>query len=123
MPCGIGRKLPLAQGPLDLRTRVVTAVRAAIDEGHFDIADVARNMGMSARTLQRALAAEQLSYRRVLDEVRWTVAAPLVAATDIPLEQIAERMGYADGKAFRRAFRRWAGMAPIAARRGGKRDA
>jgi len=114
------RDLAAAEGPADLRARVVGAVRAALDEGRFDIADVARRMGMSARTLQRALAAEQLSYRLVLDEVRWTVAAPLVAATDIPLERIAERMGYADGKAFRRAFRRWAGMAPIAARRSGK---
>jgi AraC-like DNA-binding protein len=113
------RDLDAAEGSLDLRTRVVTAVRAALAEGRFDVADVARSMGMSARTLQRALAAEQLSYRRVLDEVRWTLAAPLVAATDIPLEEIAERMGYADGKAFRRAFRRWAGMAPIAARRNG----
>jgi AraC-like DNA-binding protein len=117
------RDLAAAEGPADLRARVVSAVRAALDDGCFDIADVARSMGMSARTLQRALAAERLSYRRLLDEVRWTVAAPLVAATDIPLERIAERMGYADGKAFRRAFRRWAGMAPIVARRSGTRPA
>jgi AraC-like DNA-binding protein len=107
---------------LDLRTRVASSMRAALEEGHTEIELVARSMGMSARSLQRALAAEELSYRKVLDEVRWAVAAPLVAATDLPLEQIAERAGYADGKAFRRAFRRWSGMAPIAARRGTKRD-
>jgi AraC-like DNA-binding protein len=116
------RDLAAAEGPLELRTRVVSAVRGALADGSSDIADVARRMGMSPRTLQRALGAQQLSYRRVLDEVRWTLAAPLVAATDIPLEEIAERMGYADGKAFRRAFRRWAGVAPIDARRDGRRS-
>ena len=116
------RDLAAVEGPLALRTRVGSAVRDALAEGSSDLADVARRMGMSPRTLQRALTAQELSYRRVLDEVRWTLAAPLVAATDLPLEEIAERMGYADGKAFRRAFRRWAGVAPIAARRDGRRS-
>jgi transcriptional regulator GlxA family with amidase domain len=49
--------------------------------------------------------------------VRYRVAAPLLAASELSLEEIAERVGYADGKAFRRAFRRWSGMAPIEARR------
>lgn len=101
----------------DLKNRVTTSIREGLVQGKWEIEDIARQLGMSARTLQRALAAENLSYRQVLDEVRWAVAAPLVATSAIPLEQIAERLGYADGKAFRRAFRRWSGVAPVELRR------
>jgi AraC-like DNA-binding protein len=100
----------------DLHARLTTIIREALDEGHWEIDDVARRLGMSARTLQRELAAQQLSYRRILDEVRWSVAGPLVTTTEMPFERIAERLGYADGKAFRRAFRRWAGVAPVVLR-------
>jgi AraC-like DNA-binding protein len=103
----------------ELKDRVMTAIREGLAEGHADVRDVARELGMSGRTLQRALAHEHLSFRQVLDEVRWSIAARLVAASDLPLEQIAERVGYADGKAFRRAFRRWAGVAPVELRRNG----
>lgn len=103
----------------DLRARVTATIRDCLEEGRSEIDDVARRLGTSPRSLQRALAAQHLSYRQVLDEVRWSVAAPLVATTDIPLERIAERLGYADGKAFRRAFRRWAGVAPVVLRRNG----
>lgn len=103
----------------DLHGRVVDAIHRALEEGRSEIEDVARRLATSPRTLQRALAAEGRTYRQVLDEVRWSVAAPLVTSTEIPLERIAERLGYADGKAFRRAFRRWAGVAPVVLRRGG----
>jgi AraC-like DNA-binding protein len=104
----------------DLQVRLATVIRETLDEGSSQIEEVARRLGMSTRTLQRELAARQLSYRRLLDEVRWSVAGPLVATTDIPLERIAERLGYADGKAFRRAFHRWAGVAPVVVRRNGR---
>jgi AraC-like DNA-binding protein len=112
------RELSLGEGSLDLRARVAVALRGALAAGRSDIEHVARAMGMSPRSLQRALAADRLSYRQVLDEVRYLVAAPLLAGRELSLEQIAERVGYADGKAFRRAFRRWSGMAPRDARRG-----
>lgn len=110
-------ELALGAGPLDLRARVGACVREAIEAGRGDVREVARRMGTSSRTLQRALAAEGLTFRRVLDEERYALAAPLVAATDEPLEAIAERLGFADGKAFRRAFRRWAGVPPVQLRR------
>jgi len=100
-----------------LRARVYATVREAITEGTCDADLVARRLGTSTRTLQRGLRAEGLSYRQVVDEVRWSLAAPLVAASDLSLEQVAERLGYADGKAFRRAFHRWAGVAPVVLRR------
>lgn len=111
------------EGAHALRARAYTAIREAIAEGRCDVDIVARKIGTSARSLQRGLCDEGLSYRQIVDEVRWSLAAPLVAASDMSLEQIAERLGYADGKAFRRAFHRWAGSAPITLRRAQRRGA
>jgi AraC-like DNA-binding protein len=88
-----------------------------VETGDARIAKVARRMGMSTRTLQRALAQHGLLFRRVVDEARWELAAPLVTQSDAPIDRIAEQLGYAEAKAFRRAFRRWSGVSPSDMRR------
>lgn len=105
-----------ALGP-DLTGRITAAVRLAAEGGDVGIEGVARTLGLSTRTLQRELAARGLNYRRLVDEARFAIAGPLVTTTDLPLEQVAERLGYADAKAFRRAFRRWCGQTPVELRR------
>jgi AraC-like DNA-binding protein len=101
----------------DLPTSIRSAVREAVETGDARIAKVARRMGMSTRTLQRALAQHGLLFRRVVDEARWELAAPLVTQSDAPIDRIAEQLGYAEAKAFRRAFRRWSGVSPSDMRR------
>jgi len=78
---------------------------------------VARKLGVSARTLQRRLLSEGLSYHGIVDQVRRELAVGLVTSTTLPLAIIGERVGYAEDRAFRRAFRRWTGASPAALRR------
>jgi len=100
---------------------VRAAVREAIETGDASIAVVARRLGTSARTLQRSLGALGVTYREVTDAERWAIAGPLVASTDLSIDEIALRLGYAESKAFRRAFRRWSGVTPGEVRRAGTR--
>lgn len=102
---------------VDLPSAVKRAVGDALDHGDVDLARVARRLGMSSRTLQRALSRHGLEYRRVVEEARLGQALPLVTQTSRSFEDIAERLGYAETKAFRRAFHRWTGMSPLAFRR------
>jgi len=95
-----------------LASSVADAVRDAIDAGDVSIAKVARRLGASTRTVQRALAKENLEFRQIVDDVRSGMAIRLVTLSDTPIEAIAERLGYAEAKAFRRAFRRWSGVSP-----------
>ncbi len=92
-------------------SRVAAVIREDLT-ADLRLREVARRLHVSERTLQRRLADEGASFRDVLDRVRWSVAAPLVAATSASLDEIAERVGYADTKALRRAFRRWTGAPP-----------
>ncbi|MPW23073.1 helix-turn-helix domain-containing protein [Paraburkholderia sp. CNPSo 3157] len=95
----------------DLARRVRTACLNAA--GNFpSAAGVAGRLGMSVRTLHRRLAADECSYQSILDDVRRSLAIEFLQNTDLPIEQIAERVGFSDAKSFRKSFKKWTGSAP-----------
>ena len=55
---------------------------------------------------------------RFVQRIRVAHAAHLLETTQASVEDVAERVGYADAAAFRRAFRRHVGAAPRGRRRG-----
>jgi AraC-like DNA-binding protein len=72
---------------------------------------------MSVRTLRRRLAEEGLTYSHLCDEVRQALAEELLSMHLLPVEQIAQRLGYAEPSSFIHAFRKWTGYTPSAFRR------
>ncbi|MEM9460579.1 MAG: AraC family transcriptional regulator [Myxococcota bacterium] len=102
-------------------TTLDARVRHAIDEGlatgTVDQASVARRLGMSSRTLQRGLSAQQTSFGALLDEVRRRRALELIAQPELSAAEIAFALGYGDPRTFYRSFRRWTGQNPTAYRR------
>ena len=79
---------------------------------------VAAEMGMAPRTLHRHLAAEGTSFRRLLDEIRETLAEEMLAHR-MSVGEVAERLGYAEASSFVHAFKRWKEEAPGRYRRRG----
>lgn len=71
----------------------------------------ARLLSMTPRTLHRRLLEEGTSYRDVAESVRHRMALELLRK-GMPIKEIAYFLGYSDMANFRRAFRRWEGMAP-----------
>ena len=67
---------------------------------------------MSARTFIRRLALEQQRYQHLLDEAREERACWLLRQTELSIEGIASRLGYADTSNFSRTFKRWLGCTP-----------
>jgi AraC-like DNA-binding protein len=79
-----------------------------------NIHDAAALMGISVRSLQRALGAEGLTYRRLVNNLRCRKALIALRCADTSLTELALDLGYSDETAFSRAFRRWAGVSPSA---------
>ncbi|MGV0838134.1 helix-turn-helix domain-containing protein [Mycolicibacterium thermoresistibile] len=77
---------------------------------------VADELNIDPRTLRRRLVKEGTSFRALLDEVRRKRAIDLLEQ-DLPVEQIARRLGYAETANFTHAFKRWEGIAPSYFRR------
>jgi AraC-like DNA-binding protein len=81
------------------------------DEPH-DADRVARVLHVSTRTLHRHLRQEGASLQALKDEARRARAVELLSRTERPVKQVAREVGFADEKAFARAFRQWTGRSP-----------
>lgn len=82
------------------------------------MAQVAESMRMSARTLRRRLAEEGVVFEALAEDARRVLAEELLQTTDMRVEDIAERLGYAEPSCFSRAFKRWSGLSPRHFRQG-----
>jgi AraC-like DNA-binding protein len=101
----------------DVSVRVAAQVRRDLSRGPAPLARTARALGTSARSLQRRLEERGLSYAAVVDGVRRREVEALLADPSFTLCAIAERAGYADTRALRRACRRWFGQSASSRRR------
>jgi AraC-like DNA-binding protein len=80
--------------------------------------EMAKGLHMSSRTLIRKLKAQETSYQGLLDDVRQELALWYLQQTDVPVEVIAERLGYRDTSNFSRTCKRWFGLTPRSIRQG-----
>jgi AraC-like DNA-binding protein len=64
----------------------------------------------SPRTLRRSLEEMGTSYQSLVDEARCKHTTDLLVGTDMSINEIADRLGFSEGRALRRAFKRWTGV-------------
>lgn len=95
-----------------LDKQVCNQLARSLSEGVPAISDVASQLGMSGRTLQRRLAEHGHTFQALVDTARRQLAERLLQQTDYSLAEIAFMTGYAEQSAFTRAFKRWAGQTP-----------
>jgi AraC-like DNA-binding protein len=95
-----------------LAERVRRTLWAALSEETPTLEGVARALGMSARTLQRQLRQEGVTFAKVLAELRREMAPALLRDGRYGVSEVAFLLGYEDPSAFRRAFQRWFGRSP-----------
>ncbi|MBN7797821.1 AraC family transcriptional regulator [Parahaliea mediterranea] len=73
---------------------------------------IARQLGISRRSLHRRLAEHGSSLTRLRETVMVQVAKESLSATNVSITELAQRLGYSDSSAFNRAFKRLAGASP-----------
>jgi len=96
-----------------LREQLAAQTRAMLAAGlRADRVSAARRLGISDRTLRRALESESTTFRAVRDGVLREVAEALLSSPTLKIEAVALSMGFADVAAFSKAFKRWAGCSP-----------
>ncbi len=86
-------------------------------DSSFSAQELARALSTSERTLHRKLKqVSGESPKTFIDRIRVETARMLLETSAKPVKELASSAGFADEASFRRAFRRFAGMAPSAYR-------
>ena len=73
---------------------------------------IASKLGLSRQTLFRKLKAEGVTFEKVLDELRRTMALHYLRGRKVSVNETAYLVGFSDPAAFSRAFKRWTGYSP-----------
>ena len=82
--------------------------------GNFPtMAEVAREMAVSERTLRRQLKQQEISFQEIFDSVREKIAVEYLRTSKLPLEDIAYLVGFSEVGSFYRAFKKWTGTTPL----------
>ncbi|WP_404289325.1 AraC family transcriptional regulator ligand-binding domain-containing protein [Microvirga sp. RSM25] len=101
-----------ARSASSIRVSVENALAPLLPHGRIHVGEVARALGMSKRTLARRLAAEDLTFLAVLEDMRKELARHYLADASLSISRIAWLLGYQEVSGFTHAFRRWTGQAP-----------
>ena len=92
--------------------RVRRAIRQRLTGRRPTMDDVADELNVSTRTLQRRLQEADSSFQQMLDEARHHLARHYLNNSVLELNEAAYLLGYEDSNSFVRAFRTWEGIPP-----------
>ena len=74
--------------------------------------EAAGKLAVSAPTLRRRLTEEGATFQQIKDQVRRDQAIYLLLHDNVPVHEIAEKVGYSEPSTFHRAFKKWTGISP-----------
>jgi AraC-like DNA-binding protein len=106
------RLVPIQKGPAPLRDRVQRAITLLMPSGRATLEQVAAQMGLSPRGLQRRLEEEGVQFGMLLSEVRAELATAYLAGSSRPITSVAGLLGYASPSSFTRWFAGAYGVSP-----------
>jgi AraC-like DNA-binding protein len=99
-------------------SKIRNVIAGLLPAGHPTLVTAAQQLGVSPRTLQRQLAAKDLTHSQLVNQTRIAKACQLLAQKDVHISDIAREAGFATPSAFSRAFQSWMGTSPRAFRNG-----
>jgi AraC-like DNA-binding protein len=94
------------------QTARVEQILATASPRQVSMDEVARELGISRRSLRRHLAAEGTSFAELAERSRIRAAKRMLEHRGSSIQEIAYALGFAAPAAFHRAFKRWTGMTP-----------
>ena len=95
-----------------LRATIENAITLLLPHGKARLPAVAKKLGMSSRTLARKMAAEELSFSNILNQLRSDLATHYLSDAGLSISQIAWLVGYQGIGAFSHSYKRWTGSNP-----------
>lgn len=95
-----------------LSSDVLRLISAMLGESKVSMPELAHQLGISNRSLQRRLRAENTSFQQLLDQARLARTRELLHDRQLPLELLAARVGLQSRQTLIRWFHRHTGQTP-----------
>ncbi|WP_420997895.1 AraC family transcriptional regulator [Cupriavidus sp. 30B13] len=95
-----------------LAERIRRHLRCHLDGELPSLEQMAETLRLTPQTLRRRLRDEGRGYQSIKDSLRRDAAIGFLEHTDLPLQQVALRVGFSEQSTFHRAFKKWTGVAP-----------
>ncbi|MDX1410052.1 MAG: AraC family transcriptional regulator, partial [Saprospiraceae bacterium] len=105
----------------DLPGRVRAEIVRHLPSDNFSQAAVATALNTTPRTMRRVLRSHGTTFNSLLADVRQELAGKFVADDSISVTEMSFMLGFSEVSSFTRAFRKWNGFPPSAARQGAGR--
>ena len=110
------KRLTDMEAEASFANRVRSSLFELLPSGLSSIDDVAKNLAVSKRTLQRYLSDEKTSFQQELNKTRESLARHYLTHSTYSGAQISFLLGFEDPNSFFRAFRSWTGETPESVR-------
>jgi len=110
-------KLRSLENRESLSARVSYYITRNLGSSVVSLEEVAEHFHMTARTLQRKLKTEGVSFVELRDGCRHARALQDLADPRMDMDHLAELLGFSDTSNFYHAFKRWQGVSPGAYRK------
>lgn len=107
-------KIPEAHG---VAAGVIGALEKRIGHSSLDVANIARDLNLSKRTLQRHLKFQGTNFSEIRDQVRKHYAVEYLLKQNRRIDDIYTALDFSDRTSLTNAFRRWMGLSPSAFRK------
>jgi len=91
-----------------LLSQVSSEIKKALKNGSYLQPDIAKSLGLGAKTLQRRLSEENTSFQVLLDETRLSMAKELLEQKQdqLSVDQISGELGFIEPRSFFRWFKK-----------------
>ena len=105
-------KVQEMEAGLGFANQVKKAVVNMIKPGFPSIQQVASNLNLSVRSVQRKLNDEGMNYSGLLEELKREFALQYLKDEALTINEVAYLLDYANASAFIRSFKKWYGQSP-----------
>ena len=95
-----------------LTERIRRLLRKGLGSDMPSLEAVGEALAVTPQTLRRRLREEGRGFQQIKDELRRDAAIDDLLHTQLPLLDIANRVGFSEASTFHRAFKQWTGVAP-----------
>ncbi|MFL0808922.1 MAG: AraC family transcriptional regulator [Agarilytica sp.] len=92
--------------------RVVEVLKKRIGESSLSIGNVAEELNLSKRTLQRRLQQQSVNFAELRDQVRYHYSIDYLVKNHKSIDAISIALDFSDRTSFTNAFKRWTGVSP-----------